>query len=249
MEFIAIIPARYGSSRFPGKPLADLGGMTVIERVYRQVVKAVDRVAVATDDTRIARAVEAFGGKAVMTSADHQSGTDRCMEAWRVLGGVSDVVINVQGDEPFIDPDQIRTLMACFDSPETDIATLARPVAPGTPYEIIANPNRPKVTVDSGMNALLFSRSVIPYVRGVEPDEWTSHFTYLLHVGMYAYRCGVLERISCLPRSPLETVESLEQLRWLQAGFRIKVGLTDCETIGIDTPEDLVRAKEYIAYL
>lgn len=249
MNFIAIIPARYASSRFPGKPLADIGGMTMIERVYRQVSQAVDRVAVATDDLRIVRAVENFGGVAVMTSPDHQSGTDRCLEAYRILGGEEDVVINVQGDEPFIEPSQIRSLMHCFDSYDVDIATLARPVEAGAPYNVIANPNRPKVVTDESMNALLFSRSPIPYLRGMDRDDWTSRFRYLLHVGMYGYRSESLAAICSMPRSSLEIAESLEQLRWLQAGIKIKVGLTDCETIGIDTPEDLQNAIEYLKTL
>lgn len=246
MRFIAIIPARYASTRFPGKPLAMLGGKPVIQRVYEQVKRAVDDVAVATDDTRIAQAVAAFGGRAVMTSPDHRSGTDRCREAFVKLGGGFDGVINVQGDEPFIRPEQIETLCRCFDDPQTQIATLVKPFAPTDGLPALENPNSPKVVVGAQSQALYFSRSVIPYLRGVPREEWLTRHTFYKHIGMYGFRAETLRYITSLPQSPLELAESLEQLRWLEHGCRIGVGMTDAETVGIDTPEDLVRAEEFL---
>ena len=242
MKFIGIIPARYASTRFPGKPLADMKGKYMIQRVYEQARKVLDHVCVATDDDRIFNAVRSFGGEVVMTSAQHRSGTDRCFEAYRTLGGHEDVVINIQGDEPFIKPEQIESLIACFDSPQTQIATLVRPFEASEGYEALANPNSPKVVLNERHEALYFSRSVIPYLRGVEPAEWLSRHTYYKHIGMYGYRADVLGQITCLPQSSLELAESLEQLRWLQNGYTIKVGITTQETIGIDTPADLEKA-------
>ena len=246
MKFIGIIPARYSSSRFPGKPLAILGGKPVIEHVYRQVSSVMEDVFVATDDQRIYDAVEAFGGKAIMTRSDHKSGTDRICEALEKVGGSFDVVINIQGDEPFIQKSQLETVMQCFDDPRTQIATLGKPFES---MEAVENPNSPKIVLDNDGYALYFSRSVIPFVRGKEHEEWLSHFPYLKHIGLYAYRTEVLREISKLPQSTLELAESLEQLRWLQNGYKIKVGLTDVETIGIDTPEDLQRAEGKMAKL
>lgn len=251
MKFIAIIPARYASTRFPGKPLAMLGGKSVIERVYTQVSNVIDDVYVATDDDRIFSAVEAFGGKAVMTSPNHKSGTDRIEEAVEKIceanGITYDVVINVQGDEPFIQQSQIESVKACFDDATTQIATLGKPF--GNNLDAIKNPNSPKIAVSLQGFALYFSRSVIPYCRGKEESEWPSSFPYLKHIGMYAYRREVLREVTQLPQSPLELAESLEQLRWLENGYKIKVGLTDVETIGIDTPEDLQKAEEFLASL
>lgn len=246
MKFIGIIPARYNSSRFPGKPLAILGGKTVIEHVYRQVSSVMEDVFVATDDQRIYDAVVAFGGKAIMTRSDHKSGTDRICEALEKVAGSFDVVINIQGDEPFIQKSQLETVMQCFDDPRTQIATLGKPFES---MEAVENPNSPKIVLDNDGYALYFSRSVIPFVRGKEHEEWLSHFPYLKHIGLYAYRTEVLREVSKLPQSTLELAESLEQLRWLQNGYKIKVGLTDVETIGIDTPEDLQRAEEKLANL
>ena len=247
LTFIGIIPARYASTRFPGKPLAMLGGMTMIERVYRQVSLVLDRVVVATDDDRILQTVEAFGGHAVMTSTEHRSGTDRCQEAYLKNGGHEDVIINIQGDEPFIQPDQLRAIMACFDDRGTDIATLVRPFDSNRPYSELENPNTPKVVLDSQMRARYFSRSVIPFVRGKERDQWPAATQYYTHVGMYAYRAAVLEAITRLQQSPLELAESLEQLRWLENGYTIKAGITTTATIGIDTPEDLARANQLLS--
>lgn len=246
LKFIGIIPARYASTRFPGKPLAMLGGMTVIERVYRQVSLVLDNVIVATDDDRIAQAVVAFGGKAVMTGTHHRSGTDRCREAYQNNGGNEDVIINIQGDEPFIQPEQIKAIMSCFDDKATDIATLIRPFSPTRPVEELINPNSPKVVVDSKMNALYFSRSVIPYLRGIEQEKWPSSHQFYTHIGMYAYRAQVLDEITQLPQSPLELAESLEQLRWLENSYVIKTAISNIETVGIDTPEDLERASQIL---
>lgn len=248
MKAIAIIPARYASTRFPGKPLALLGGRPVIQHVYTRVAEALgENVIVATDDTRIFEAVEAFGGRAVMTSPDHCSGTDRCHEAYVKSGSDADIVINVQGDEPFIAPSQVLALRDCFADEDVDIATLVRSSADGNVSESdLFDPNKPKVVIDDMMNALYFSRQAIPYVRGAEPSEWLGRHVYYTHVGIYAFRAEVLARVVDLPRSPLEVAESLEQLRWLQAGYRIRTAVTGCNTIGIDTPEDLRNAELFL---
>ena len=243
LSFAAVIPARYASTRFPGKPLAMLGGKTVIERVYQQVRKVVDEVYIATDDERIAQAVNDFGGRAVMTSPNHQSGTDRIEEVVEKVPVEADVIINVQGDEPFIQPSQIETLCRLFDDPQTQIATLGKPF---DTMDAVVNPNSPKVICDLQGYAMYFSRSVIPYIRGKEQAEWLQSFPYLKHLGLYAYRREVLRKVTMLPQSPLEKAESLEQLRWLQNGYRIKVGTTDVETVGIDTPDDLKRAEAWL---
>lgn len=243
MKFIGLIPARYASTRFPGKPLALLNGKPVIQHVYEQAAKVLDAVYVATDDERIYNKVLAFGGKAVMTSTEHHSGTDRIEEALEKVGGDFDVVVNIQGDEPFIAQSQIETLCQCFVDKATQIATL------GKPFECIEaaeNPNSPKIVVDNRGYALYFSRSIIPFVRGTERQDWLSKYPFLKHLGIYAYRTNVLKEITKLPQSSLELAESLEQLRWLQNGYRIKVGLTDVETVGIDTPDDLQRAEDFI---
>lgn len=239
---IGIIPARYQSSRFPGKPLARLGDMTMIERVTRQASKALNRVIVATDDERIYDEVRRFGGEVVMTSPDHRSGTDRVAEAYRKSGADADVIVNIQGDEPFVEPQQISQLTSLFDDPTTDIATLVRPFDAARGFEALFDPNLVKVVTAGNGYALYFSRSVIPYVRGVEWKQWLDKSRYLTHVGMYAYRPAVLGEIVRLPQSPLEISESLEQLRWLQAGYRIATAETTFDNIGIDTPADLEAA-------
>ena len=240
---MAIIPARYASTRFPGKPLAVLGGKTVIQRVYEQVCSVLSDVYVATDDQRIYDCVEGFGGKAVMTREDHKSGTDRIEEAVEKIGTDADVIINVQGDEPFIQPSQVETLMHLFDASETQIGTLGKLFES---MEAVENPNSPKIVTDNRGFALYFSRSVIPYIRGKERNDWFGQYPFLKHLGIYAYRRDVLAEVTRLPQSSLEKAESLEQLRWLQNGYRIRVGLTDVETIGIDTPEDLQRAEQFL---
>ena len=246
MTFIGIIPARYASTRFPAKPLALLGGRTVIERVYRQVDGVLDAAVVATDDQRIYDVVESFGGRAVMTSVHHKSGTDRVWEAYEHIGEEFDVVVNIQGDEPFIQPSQLHAIQHCFDNEDTQIATLVKPFTPQDGLAALENPNSPKVVVDDNGRALYFSRSVIPYLRGVDRSEWLSTHTFYKHIGLYAYRPNVLRQLTALPQSPLELAESLEQLRWLQAGYHIQVGVSQVETIGIDTPEDLARAEEFL---
>lgn len=245
MNFIGIIPARYQSSRFPGKPLAILGDKPVIQRVYESVSKVLDQVWVATDDERIYQAVESFGGQAVYTSSLHQSGTDRCAEAARIVAAQHpvDVVINIQGDEPFVRTEQIEALCSCFDNDTIEIATLIKEV---TDHSELFNPNRPKVVVNQNREALLFSRSVIPYIRGCESDQWLNKAKFYSHIGLYAYRFDVLQKITQLPLSPLELAESLEQLRWLDHGYRIKTAVTTFETIGIDTPEDLDAAISFL---
>ena len=246
MKYIGIIPARYASTRFPGKPLALLGGKPVIQRVYEQVSSLLDATYVATDDDRIYKAVLGFGGKAIMTSPTHKSGTDRIEEAMQKIGGDYDVVVNIQGDEPFVRREQIEALCACFADSSTQIATLGKPFES---MEAVENPNSPKIVVDNNGFALYFSRSVIPFVRNKERKDWLDAYPFLKHLGLYAYRREVLSEITRLPQSSLEIAESLEQLRWLQNGYRIRVGITEQETVGIDTPEDLKRAEEFLRQL
>ncbi|MCQ2237876.1 MAG: 3-deoxy-manno-octulosonate cytidylyltransferase [Bacteroidaceae bacterium] len=247
MKFLGIIPARYASTRFPAKPLAMLGGKTVIQRVYEQVVSTLQDAVVATDDERIEAAVLAFGGKVVMTSPNHKSGTDRCYEALTKTPGDFDVVVNIQGDEPFIQPSQLQSIMDCFQDPETQIATLVKPFKPEDGLAALENVNSPKVVLNQRSQALYFSRSIIPFTRNRERQDWLAGHTYYKHIGLYAYRTEVLRQITSLPQSPLELAESLEQLRWLENGYVIKVGMTDVETIGIDTPQDLERAEAFLA--
>lgn len=246
MKFIGIIPARYASTRFPGKPLALLGGKPVIQHVYEKVAAVLEAAYVATDDERIYDVVKSFGGQVVMTRTDHKSGTDRIEEAIEKIGGEWDVVVNVQGDEPFVAKSQLDTICHCFDDPTTQIATLGKPFES---MEAVQNPNSPKIVVDNMGFAMYFSRSVIPYVRGKEKSSWLTHYPFLKHLGIYAYRKDVLRQVTQLPQSSLEIAESLEQLRWLQNGFKIKVGTTDVETVGIDTPQDLERAEEFLKSL
>ena len=244
MNPIVIIPARYQSTRFPGKPLAMLGNRPIIRHVYDNACKALSQVWVATDDDRIAETVTGFGGKVVMTRTNHQSGTDRCAEAAEKLSTEVDfdVVINIQGDEPFVRVEQITALVDCFKDSETEIATLIKKAEP----DDLFNPNRPKVVTDIHGNAMFFSRSTIPYVRGKEQDQWADNHTFFCHLGMYAYRFDILKKLTILESSSLEKAESLEQLRWLENGFRIKTAITIFESIGIDTLEDLEKAKEIL---
>jgi 3-deoxy-manno-octulosonate cytidylyltransferase (CMP-KDO synthetase) len=244
MKFIAIIPARYQSTRFPGKPLALIDDKPMIQWVYENVAKAVNEVWVATDDERIFKAVENFGGKAIETLSTHQSGTDRCAEAARKLEKVTDfdVIINVQGDEPFIRPEQIELLKKCFET-DADIATLIKKIDSN---EELFNPNRPKVVTDIIKNALYFSRSPIPYFRNAENKDWHLKHNFWAHIGMYAYKKDVLQKISNLKQSELEQAESLEQLRWLENGFKINTAVTEHQSIGIDTPDDLLQALKLL---
>ena len=245
MNFIGIIPARFQSTRFPGKPLAILGDKPIIQWVYENARKALTNVYVATDDERIYQTVEAFGGKAVYTSPNHQSGTDRCAEAaQKVAESLQfDVVINIQGDEPFIRPEQVEGLKACFNTPDTEIATLIKSI---THAAEITNINRPKVVINKNQEALYFSRSPIPFVRDCKPEEWINRNTFYSHIGMYAYRFDILLELTQLPIGFLEKAESLEQLRWLENGYHIKTALTTFENIGIDTTEDLEEARKFL---
>lgn len=247
MKYIAIIPARYASTRFPGKPLADIGGKPMIQHVYERAHRIFDHCCIATDDSRIAEAAHRFGATAVMTSADHRSGTDRCAEAlekYELSSGIRfDVAVNVQGDEPFISDEHLLAIRKAFSDSEADIATLACPMKEG---EDIFNPNSPKVVVSRKGYALYFSRSVIPYLRGTDPSCWSAEHVYLKHIGIYGYTTSALREITRLPQGELERAESLEQLRWLENGYGIKVETVSSETIGIDTPEDLERLLEKI---
>lgn len=248
MKFIGIIPARYASTRFPGKPLADMNGKPMIQRVYEQVKDVLDSVCVATDDIRIENAVKAFGGQVVMTSDQHRSGTDRCYEAYQKIGEGYDVIVNIQGDEPFIHPEQIQTIKTCFADANTQIATLVKPFRSDDDFEsTLFNPNSPKVVLNKNNEAMYFSRSIIPYIQGKKYTEWLPSHTFYKHIGLYAYRAQVLKEITQLPQSALELAESLEQLRWLENGYKIKVGITEQETIGIDTPEDMEKALAFLA--
>lgn len=248
MKYSVIIPARYASSRFPGKPLAILGGKAVINRVVEQVEKTGLPALVATDDQRIMECVQSAGGRAVMTRADHRCGTDRVREAAATLASDVDVIINVQGDEPFICPEQLTALCRVFEKyPDTDIATLVRPLPADTTYAEISDPALVKAVVGDEGQALYFSRFPIPYQRGVEPEQWGTRHTYFAHIGVYAYRTEALRRITELPLAPLEQAESLEQLRWLSAGLRIRTAATAIHTIGIDTPADLAAAEAFLS--
>lgn len=247
MNFIVLIPARYESSRFPGKPLAKIGGVEMIVRVCGQVAKTGLPLAVATDSELIAETVRANGYRAVMTSASHRSGTERVEEAYRNIGSEADVVINVQGDEPFIDPEQINLLADIFRrDPQTRIATLARPFDPAKGFRALADPNLVKLVKSDDGHALYFSRSVMPYVRKAPEQDWPSLAAYWSHIGIYAYRADALSEIVKLPESPLERAESLEQLRWLANGYQISVAESSHPTIGIDTPADLEEAERYL---
>ena len=248
MKCVVIIPARYESSRFPGKPLAKIGGEEMIVRVCKQVAKAGVDAAVATDDQRIFDCVEKAGFKAVMTSANHRSGTERVEEAYRLLNTDANVVINVQGDEPFIKPEQIRKVVEIFENnPDAQLATLCKRFDPQQGFDALFDPNLVKVVFSDKMKALYFSRSIIPYVRKIDWKNWLKEAEFHTHIGIYGYKAEVLSQIVRLPESSLEKAESLEQLRWLQNGYEINVGLTEFSTIGIDTEADLRMAEEMLA--
>ncbi|MDR2910684.1 MAG: 3-deoxy-manno-octulosonate cytidylyltransferase [Bacteroidales bacterium] len=243
MNFIGIIPVRYHSTRFPGKPLALINEKPMIQRVYENISSKLENIWVATDNEQIFNTVENFGGKVVMTSSMHQSGTDRCAEAARIIKHEKfDVIINVQGDEPFVKSNQIELLKSCFRE-DVEIATLIKHIET---EEELFNPNRPKVVIDNDNNALYFSRSPIPFFRGKEKSEWLNENKYWTHIGMYAYKADVLQKITNLKQGKLEMAESLEQLRWLENGFKIKTAVSDYQSIGIDTPEDLEYALQLI---
>ena len=244
MKFVGIIPARYASTRFPGKPLADILGQPMIQRVYERASQVLDTVVVATDDQRIYDAVVQFGGRVVMTSENHKTGTDRCYEALTKLPETYDVVINIQGDEPFIAIDQIEALKNCFVSDQIQLATLVKPFDANTSIDELENPNTPKVILSKTGEAICFSRSVIPYLRGVEKSQWAAAHTYYKHIGIYAYRTDILAQITKMTQTPIEKAESLEQLRWLENGLHIHVAITHSDNHSIDTPEDLQRVVE-----
>lgn len=245
MEFIGIIPARYASTRFPGKPLVDIGGKPMIQRVYEQASKALNLVIVATDDERIQHAVENFNGRVVMTSKHHKTGTDRCDEAIRIFRKDYfeniDVVINIQGDEPFIQPEQLKQLMDCFEDPSTQIATLIQEIEMN---QDIFDPNLPKVAINLNNEAIYFSRSPIPFILNEPEDQWVSSHTFYKHIGTYAYRIDILQEITQLQPSSLEIAESLEQNRWIENGYTIKVKETKFKSYPVDTPEDLEKIKK-----
>jgi 3-deoxy-manno-octulosonate cytidylyltransferase (CMP-KDO synthetase) len=244
-DILGIIPARYASSRFPGKPLADIGGKPMIQRVYEQASKVLSQVVVATDDQRILDVVKLFGGEAVMTSEQHRSGTDRCAEALNKTeaahGQTYNVVANIQGDEPFIRPEQLDKLISCFHNAATEIATLVKPLKN---HEELFDPNKPKVVLNNNSQALYFSRSPIPYFRNLPKEEWYLNHNYFLHIGLYAYRTDVLREITLLPPGALEQAESLEQLRWLENGYIITTRKTEFESWSIDTPMDIDALKK-----
>ena len=237
MKAIGIIPARFDSSRFPGKPLVDIGGLSMIRRVYNQAKHALSlsEVVVATDDTRIYDHVQSFAANVIMTSKDHRSGTDRCAEVANKVSGF-DLAINIQGDEPFIDPQQIDLLVSCFSSQDVQIATLVRQI---TEMSDLENPNKPKVVLDQAGRALYFSRQAIPFCQRTEKTNWLNTTNYYSHIGIYGYRVDVLKALAQLDVSTLESTESLEQLRWLENGYRIQTALSSHENDAIDTPEDL----------
>ncbi len=244
MSFIAIIPARYASTRFPGKPLAVIEGKTMIQRVFEQASKSFEHVYVATDDKRIAENVESFGGKFVMTSKKHKSGTDRCAEAVDMIQDKTnikfDVVVNVQGDEPFVQPEQFEQIKRPFKLKRTQIATLAKPI---NNMDDIFNINKPKIVLNQKSEAIYFSRSPIPYFRGKKENKWIHNHLYYKHIGLYAYRYDILKEIALLKLTPLEIAESLEQLRWIENGYKIKVEFTEHETVSIDTKKDLLKLQ------
>ena len=240
---VIVIPARYGSSRLPGKPLLDIVGKPMIQHVYERAlqVAGVAEVWVATDDPRVEQAVQAFGGKAIMTRTDHESGTDRLVEVMHKVE--ADIYINLQGDEPMIRPQDVETLLQGMrDDPALPVATLCHAIS----AEEATEPSTVKVVVNTRHDALYFSRSIIPFQRNADKEDWLKGHTYYKHIGLYAYRTEVLKEITALPQSSLELAESLEQLRWLENGYKIKVGISDVETIGIDTPQDLKHAEEFL---
>jgi 3-deoxy-manno-octulosonate cytidylyltransferase (CMP-KDO synthetase) len=247
LHFTGIIPARYASSRFPGKPLTLIGDRSMIQRVYEQASKSLDNVYVATDDERIINAVNKFGGKVIMTSTEHTSGTDRCSEAVSIIEAETkiktDVVINIQGDEPFIKPEQIDLLVSSFEDETVEIATL---ICKAETTEDIFSPNQIKVVVSVNGDALYFSRAQIPYLRDVELKDWPLKHNFYKHLGIYGFKKNTLKEITLLSRSSLEIAESLEQNRWLENGYKIRTALTKWDSVGIDTPDDIERTRIFL---
>ncbi len=247
MKILGIIPARFASTRFPGKPLIDIAGKPMIQRVYDQTLLATSLadVVVATDDDKIYKAVKSFGGNVIMTADNHVSGTDRCAEVAQKISGF-DAVINIQGDEPLIDPNQINLVAGCFNDISTNIATLVKKI---TTTEELFNFNTPKVLLNANMEAIYFSRQTIPHLRNFDKKDWLNHHTFYKHIGIYGYKTATLSILSQLNASSLEKAESLEQLRWIENGFKIKVAVTQTETLAIDTPEDLEKVLDAIKHL
>ncbi len=245
MKIIGIIPARYASTRFPGKPLVDIAGKSMIQRVYEQAKKStkLTSVVVATDDERIEQHVKGFGGEVVMTSDQHQSGTDRCFEAMNVFAKPAEVIINIQGDEPFIHPGQIDEIASCFELPGVQLATLVKKIDTA---DDLFNVNIPKVLLNKNKEAIYFSRQTIPYIRGKKDEEWLNNYTFYRHIGIYAYQAAVLGEITALKPASLEIAEGLEQLRWIENGYKIKVELTDYESVAVDVPDDLKKLTKFL---
>ena len=235
-----IIPARFASTRFPGKPLVDIHGKSMLQRVYEQCLKSkLDRLIVATDDERIVAHVNTFGGEVILTASTHRSGTDRIAEAVNQLNLQDDgIVVNIQGDEPFIHPEDINLLVACFENQTTQIATLVKKI---NAIETLENPYNPKVVLNINKEALYFSRAPIPHLKDLKKEDWLNHNTFYEHIGIYGFRTAVLKEISQLPSSLLEQKEGLEQLRWLENGYHIQTAETNSGSIAVDCPEDLIR--------
>ncbi len=245
MKIIGIIPARYSSTRFPGKPLVDIAGKSMIQRVYEQAKKSksLADVIIATDDIRIEEHVKTFGGNVIMTKESHQSGTDRCFETLQKYTGSADIIINIQGDEPFIHPEQIDLLASCFNSDKVQLATLVKKI---NNYDELYNNNTPKVILNKVEEAIYFSRQTIPYIREQKQNEWLNYQTFYKHIGIYGYTAKVLSEITLLKQSSLELAEGLEQLRWIENGYKIKVEITDFESIAIDIPDDLKKLTKFL---
>lgn len=246
MKTLGIIPARYSSTRLPGKPLAMINGKSMIQRVYERAIQWVDEVVVATDDQRIVEAVNSFGGKVTLTGDHHQTGTNRCLEAYEQLGFSEsdfDVVINIQGDEPLLAENHIKQLISCFEDPNTTMGTLVHPIHDA---EELKSKSDIFVVINKDQYALYFSRQVIPQVRGVEFHDWVNHHTYYKHIGLYAFKPHALKEFANLSPTTLEKAESLEQLRWLENGNQIKVAITHEKAIAVDTPEDLEKAIKLV---
>jgi len=245
MKSIGIIPSRYASTRFPGKPLVTIKGKTMIQRVYEQASKSqkLSKVIVATDDKRIYNHVLSFGGKVLMTDIEHTNGTTRCNQIISLLESADehfDNVVNIQGDEPYIDPKQIDSVVSLFDSKEVQIGTLAKKIVSN--HELF-DPNVVKVVFNNSKIAMYFSRHPIPMLRNIENKEWLSNFTFFKHIGIYGFRTDILKEIAVMPVGRLEEAEKLEQLRWLENGISISVETTDIESIAVDTAEDLLKLE------
>lgn len=247
MNFLGIIPARYGSTRLEGKPLVDICGKTMIQRVYEQSKKVLSNVVIATDDKRIEDAVKSFGGNVVITG-EHTTGTNRCLEAYEKVQKNStinfDAIINIQGDEPLLEPEQLRCLVSCFEDPKTELATLVIPVSNEGD---LFNESEVFVVFDKNKKALYFSRSVIPHIRGVHKTKWLQYHTFYKHLGMYGFTTKSLKEFANMEQTKLELSESLEQNRWLENGGVIKIEITQHDSIPVDTIDDLEKVRRIIS--